>query len=203
MEKQYIAIYDEHKLIGGMIHNFLERNYEYQILFNSSSEELLYKYLGKEVKLLLFHADEATEKTIEIIKRVLRKFEHLKILIYTRNEDVFRQQLNNNKVVIFSTLIDSVDFLKTIEQILPEHPNHKRKEDKKQYNLTGFDKIKQNRKFILIIKYIADGLKPKEMEKIVGLKWNTINSYIEQMQKETGCGNQTELFLQAKERGIL
>ena len=72
-----------------------------------------------------------------------------------------------------------------------------------EYYSEGFDKIRKSRKKILILKCIEDGMKPKQMDGIDGLKLNSVNTYIERMMEETGCRNHTELVLQARKRGII
>ncbi|MEO8087380.1 MAG: hypothetical protein ABI763_11200, partial [Bacteroidota bacterium] len=85
----------------------------------------------------------------------------------------------------------------------PDHQNHKISNTTKIYNQSGFEKIRNNRKWILILKSYEVGRKPKEMEGEIRLKSNTINSYTEQMLKETNCGNIIELILEAKRKSIL
>jgi len=206
MNKLYIALFDEHKLIADFFHHSLERFHQYDVLFSAASEEKLFRYLGPQVKLLLFHAPESSDRLMGILRRILKKFNGVKILVYSPDADAIQDVMNSyeKRVRVVSVLHHSMDFFDALKDLLPEHSNHKEEaESKRQYNLSGFEKIRQNRKWVIIIKCIEDGMKPKEMEAMTELKWNTINSYIEQMQRNTGCGNVTELVLQAKKRGIV
>jgi DNA-binding NarL/FixJ family response regulator len=206
MSKSFIALFDEQKLVKCFFQHNLEKFHKYDVLFGCSSEKELFMNLNAAVKLLLIHVPDVNENMIRIMQKVLRNFREIKILAYSPSPEILQSQLSGfmDRTIVISVLDGSKDFFDAMQALLPDHPNHAEgSEQRREYNLGGFEKIKQNRKWVLIIKSLSEGMRPKEMESITGLKWNTINSYIEQMQKCTGCRNQTELFWQAKQKGIL
>ncbi|CAN5498883.1 hypothetical protein BH11BAC1_BH11BAC1_15900 [soil metagenome] len=204
--KSYLAIYDEQKLISGFFQNNLERFYKYNILFSTGSREFLLRNLNPEVGLLLFHGDENKESFVPFINEILLKFDKIKVLIYSGNADEIKALMKNKtaRVKVVSMFDSASAFLNAIINLLPDHQNHKTSdpEDKDVEDLR-YEKIRQNRKWILILKMIADGKKPKEMTELTGLKYETIISYIEQMIKETDCGNISQVLLQASRRNII
>jgi DNA-binding NarL/FixJ family response regulator len=204
--KLFLAIYDEQKLIGDFIQNNLERFHEYDVLFSANEEEMLFRCLNNEVKLLLFHVPSAEERLSMILKKVLRKNAGTKILIYTP-DTVALQTLgffNPARIKIVSSVSGSRDFFAALKELLPDHESHKKEmAERRTYNQSGFEKIRSNRKWILILKSYEEGKKPKEMESLIDLKPNTINTYTEQMLKETSCGNIIELVMEAKKKNII
>lgn len=209
MSKQYIAIYDNQKLISDFFQNNLERMHQYDVLFSVSSEDKLFEYLTHEVKLLLFHATGKKEKTILLINSLLEKYEGLKILVYSGEIEVFENipGMFGEKVKLISTRKGFSSFFEALKELLPDHKNHFDYKNEvleiHEYYSEGFEKIRNSRKKILILKCIEDGMKPKQMDGMDGLKLNSVNTYIERMMEETGCKNQTELVIQAKKRGII
>lgn len=204
--KLYLALYDEQKLISDFLQFNLERFHQYDVLFSADTEEKLFKNLTTEVRLLLFYGAENNDRLIVLIKEILTKFDKIKILIYSRDAENIRQLMttHTSRLKVVSIFDSGVEFLGAIKDLLPEHPNHRTTElEKRDYNSTGFEKIRHNRKWILILSMIAKGMKPKEISALTALKHETINSYIEQMIKETGCGNISEVLLQSGKRNIL
>ena len=132
-----------------------------------------------------------------------------KVLIYSAEVEPLKMlhQGFSSQVKVISDLNGYPVFFEALRELLPDHKNHiddkPRKKDDHDYLIDGFEKIRKNRKWILILKSIEDGMKPKEMNGVGGLKLNSINTYIENMMEETGCRNHTELVLQSKKRGII
>ncbi|MEO8086440.1 MAG: hypothetical protein ABI763_06455 [Bacteroidota bacterium] len=182
-------------------------NSRISVLFSTHSEKKLLESLKPEVKLLLFHIDNASLEKIELLKKVMNQFREIKVLIYSpyvvKVEDKLAG-INPSRIKTVSMLNGSPEFFEAIKVLLPDHKNHPVEEQRKNVNTSpGFDIIRKKRKWILILKLIADGKKPKEMVEMTGLKYETINSYIEQMVKETGCGNISELLLIAEKKKLL
>jgi len=203
--KSYLAIYDEQKLISDFFQNNLEKFYKYDVLFSTSVKENLFRNLTSEVRLLLFHGAENNADLMFFINEILLKFDKINILIYSRSAEEIRELIKNriSRVKVVSTFDSAVEFFDAIADLLPEHQNHKVNSENKDSKASGYEKIRQNRKWILILKMIAEGKKPKEMTELTGLKYETINSYIEQMIKETGCGNISQVLMQSSKRNIL
>jgi len=209
MSKLYLAIYGKQKLFTDLLHNTLERLHKHEILFSTCNECNLLEWLTHEVKLLLIHAPGNESDTIPIIQKVLDKFNHINILVFTANSSELTILVNVyvNRIKVISIFKGYHDLLPSLNEFLPDHTNsvlvERRIIAKHQYIDDGFERIRNNRKKILILLSIADGMKPKEMDGIEGLKRSSISTYIERMMEETGCRNHTELVLQAKERGII
>jgi DNA-binding NarL/FixJ family response regulator len=209
MGKLYLVIYGEQKLYTDFIHNNLERLHQYDVLFSTSEEDKLFAGLTDEVKLLIYHTSHTDERLIRLVETVLNNFKGIKILLYSPNTERLERLFSSytGRIKLIPAVKGYADFFGALKELLPGHKNHFDEEvnlkQKHEYLNEGFDKIKKSRKKILILKFIADGMKAKEMEGLDGLKINSIHTYIERMMEETGCRNHTELVLQAKDRGII
>ena len=89
----FLAIYDEQKLFSQFFHNSLERLHRYDVLFRAETEEELLKYLGSAVGLLLMHIPIATERSILLLEKILKK--HSKLEIYEAENGIL---IDENKV---------------------------------------------------------------------------------------------------------
>ncbi|MEO8086671.1 MAG: hypothetical protein ABI763_07625, partial [Bacteroidota bacterium] len=134
--KAYLAIYDEQRLFSDFIHNNLERFHQYDVLFSAPSEELLLASLTSEVKLLLIHIPIASDRLVELVKKVLRKFGDHKLLIYTPESEIMQTVLDHHskKVKIVSSVFGSRDFFEALQEMMPDHQNHKISNTTKIYN---------------------------------------------------------------------
>ena len=203
--KQYIAIFDEQKISCSFFHKNLECFHQYHVLFSCATEKELMANLQPSVIVLIMNVHSADERNIAIIKSVLRKFECIKILILTPHADALEYLLasHRTRIRLLSYFNEFEDFFYTLQDLMPDHVNHLEDlKESRKYNLEGFDKLKLNRQWQYILDGLRNGKSPKELEN-KELKWKTINTYIENMLKETGCGTTVELFDEAKRRGII
>ena len=162
------------------------------------------------MKLLLIGASGGRDDIFSMMNHILRNFPEIKILLYTRENLERKNEISflKERVRIISGKKGAFRFFEALEELLPDHRNHSPKNDmdyenQHEVSTDAFEKIRNNRKKVFILKCIEDGLYPKEMSDKVGLKVTTINAYIERMMEETGCRTQTVLVLQSKKRGII
>lgn len=204
--KKLLAVYDEQKLFSEFLRNNLERIHEYDVLFITENEDKLTQYLTADVRLLLMHIPSASERLLSLANKVLRKFINTRILIYTQDVYPIQEYFSGSsgRLIVISTFNGSRDLFEGIRQLIPDHQNHRDYlNEKKKYNQSGFEKIRNNLKWISILKCYENGMRAKEMEEVLKLKGDTIHSYTEQMLKETQCGNVTALILEAKKKSII
>ena len=203
--KQYLAIFDEQKITGSFFRKNLECFHEYHVLFSCATEKALFANLQPTVKVLIINLHSADESIIAIIKSVLRKYERIKILILTPHIDTLEHSLASHitRIRMLSFTNEFEDFFCELQDLMPDNVNHlETPKESRKYNLEGFDKLKHNRQWQYILNGLRNGKIPKELEN-KELRWKTINTYIENMLKETGCGTTVELFDEARRRGII
>lgn len=108
------------------------------------------------------------------------------------------------RVRVISVYSGAKIFFEHLKELMPDHYNHNENHnDVENLRDLKFEKIRYIRRWLLILKCYQNGLRPKEMEEITQLKSGTINSYTEQMLKETECGNLVQLFNEALKRNII
>jgi len=208
-ETHQLAIYDESYVCALSLHNSLKR-LGFTLHEVSANEQELLRFLLLKPVVLLFHLDSSQAKAYELLDKIRKQHQQLKILVQTviTDKSHFDALKKHGADLVVS---GHCDFRKLIEKLVEMEDSFKAYASGiigidaivNQHFEDPFLKIATDHKKLILTRLIASGKSTKIIAQVMDSPESDIEALRKKLLHDTHCQNVAEYISKAKDNGII